>query len=285
MPLRFFLPIILAAVCVLDVFFWFRIIAGSALPAKIFFLNVGQGDSELAVLPGGATIMTDAGPDAAVLAALAHAVPSLRSIDLAVITHPQLDHFNGYNFVLDHYHVGAFIYNGRDDPGVAEWAELKAKIGERHIPFITLAAGDAIRCGDDTVSILSPGGIFRSSAELNDTGLVEMFTMPHFRALFAADIGSAVERQLLVMIPDLHAAILKVAHHGSKYASGAAFLAAVHPAAAVIEVGAKNTYGQPDAGTLARIASSTGAEIFRTDRNGTVEVSYEDGSLEAVKER
>ena len=75
MPLRFFLPMILAAVCVLDVFFWFRIIAGSALPAKIFFLNVGQGDSELAVLPGGATIMTDAGPDAAVLAALAHAVP------------------------------------------------------------------------------------------------------------------------------------------------------------------------------------------------------------------
>lgn len=286
MPLRFFFPLAIAAVAILDAFLWFQVVEVRPVSAeRFFFLSVGQGDSELAVLPGGAAVMTDAGPDGTVLTALAQAVPSLRSIDIAVITHPQLDHFNGYNFVIDHYRIGAFIYNGRDDPGVAEWAALKAKIAAKHIPFITLGAGDHIHYGDDGIDILSPDHEFRASAELNDTGLVELFTTPHFRALFTADIGSAVERMLAAAVPDLRAAVLKVAHHGSRYASGAAFLAAVRPAVAVIEVGAGNRYGQPSPETLARIASSTDASVFRTDRNGTVEISFTDGKLRIERQR
>jgi competence protein ComEC len=78
---------------------------------------------------------------------------------------------------------------------------------------------------------------------------------------------------------DIRADILKVAHHGSKYASGNAFLAAVDPKIVVIEVGAKNKYGHPAKETLARIASSTSAVILRTDQNGTIAVSADNGKL------
>ncbi len=283
---KFLLAGVLASWCAIDAFLWFAMVSGRpSSAASVSFLDVGQGDSELVKFPGGATVMTDAGPTNAVMASLEKAVPGRRYIDVAVITHPQVDHFNGYNFLLDHYGVGAFVYNGRDDPGVAEWAALKNKIAAKHIPMITLAAGDSIHYGDDEIDIISPDAGFRESAELNDTGLVEMLKTPHFRALFTADIGLNVEDWLAASVPDLRADILKVPHHGSKYSSGEVFLRAVDPAVAVIEVGVKNTYGQPGAATLSRIASSTGAAIFRTDQNGTVEVSYDAGRLRVSREK
>jgi hypothetical protein len=58
----------------------------------------------------------------------------------------------------------------------------------------------------------------------------------HF--LFTGDIGTATEDTLLAQGVPLAAAVLKVAHHGSRYSSSAAFLAAVDPDFAVISGGA-----------------------------------------------
>ena len=240
--------------------------------------------------------MTDAGPTDEVIASLAHVLPADDAyIDLAIISHPQLDHFNGYNAVLDHYRVGAFIYNGRDDdPGVKEWPALVAKIRAKGIPLITLAGGDAIlvnaksanaTSAPDEIDMLSPDPAFAQSAELNDTGFVELVTTPQFRTLLTADTGFNVENWLLENHADIRADVLKVGHHGSRYASGDAFLRAVAPRIAVIEVGAKNTYGHPGSSTLARIASDTRAAVFRTDNNGTVEVWEDGGKMRVAKEK
>lgn len=281
-----FFSVTIIAILSLDIFCWFSVITGQPdSTARAYFLDVGQGDSELMILPGGITMMTDAGPTDAVLSSLGKALPGKKYIDLALVTHPQLDHFNGYNFILDHYNVGAFLYNGRDDPNVAAWTDLKNKIAAKHIPLITLAAGDSIYYEGNEIDILSPNAAFAESAELNDTGLVEMIKTEHFRALFTADIGFNIEDWLVVSGKDIRADILKVPHHGSKYSSGDAFLRAVDPSVAVIEVGAKNTYGHPGAATLARIASSTRAEVFRTDQNGNVEIYYKNGKLRIQREK
>lgn len=278
--------VFMAALFALDIFCWFSVASSRPVSAaSVYFLDVGQGDSELMVFPNGVTMMTDAGPTDAVLGSLEKALPGKRYIDLALITHPQMDHFNGYNFILDHYGIGAFLYNGRDDPGVAAWADLKNKIAAKHIPLITLAAGDSVHYGENEIDILSPNSEFGESAELNDTGLVEMIKTTNFRALFTADIGFNVEDWLVATVKDIHADILKVPHHGSKYSSGDAFLRAVDPSVAVIEVGAKNVYGHPGAATLARLASSTRAEVFRTDKNGNVEIHYGKGMLMIERER
>ena len=283
---RIFFTAAMVGIFILDFFCWYLIFANhTSSVARAYFLDVGQGDSELMAFPNGVTMMTDAGPTDAVLASLEKALPNRHYIDLALITHPQTDHFNGYNFILDHDDVGAFLYNGRDDPGVAEWTELKNKIVAKHIPFITLGGGDSIHIAGSEVDILSPNTAFAESAELNDTGLVEMIKTAGFRALFTADTGFNIEDWLVANVSDLHVDILKVGHHGSKYASGDAFLRAVDPSVAVIEVGAKNTYGQPGAATLARLASSTHAVVFRTDENGTVEVSRENGKLKVVRQK
>ena len=63
--------------------------------------------------------------------------------------------------------------------------------------------------------------------------------------------------------------MLKVGHHGSKYSSGTAFLKAVDPKYAVIEVGADNPYGHPAPETLARL-EAVRAKVYRTDRDGNI---------------
>ena len=274
--------LIVFCLAVFDCVGWYLIFSG-AMPrtASAYFLDVGQGDSEIIVFSNGVRVMTDAGPDNSVVAGLANVLPPEDAyIDVAVISHPQADHFGGYTYLLDHYRIGAFIYNGRDDAsGTRSWFDLVAKIKEKHIPLITLGIGDSIRSGQNEIDILSPDADFVHSAELNDTGLVEMVKTPGLTALLTADTGANVESFLLAHYADIHADILKVGHHGSNYASSDPFLKAVDPEVAVIEVGAKNTYGQPGKDTLARLASSTKARVFRTDRNGTVEFWVAGGQI------
>lgn len=275
-----------------DIFLWYRVFfiaapspTQASVSPRFYFLDVGQGDAEVVALPGGVTIMTDAGPDTKVLESLPKALPQGDTyIDIAIISHPQLDHFGGYNFILDHYRVGAFIYNGRSaSPGNAAWSALVAKIKKKNIPLITLGEGDVIRYGNNEIDILSPDPDFAQSGALNDTGLVELIKAPPLRALFTADIGFNIESALLAQHQDLRADILKIAHHESKDASSAAFLRAVNPRAAVIEVGAKNSYGQPASLTLGEIASSTSAQVFRTDRDGTISIWENNGAIEVAK--
>ncbi|HXG03976.1 MAG TPA: MBL fold metallo-hydrolase, partial [Candidatus Binatia bacterium] len=87
--------------------------------------------------------------------------------------------------------------------------------------------------------------------------------------LLASDMDAATETRLVAAGAPLAATVLKVAHHGSRHSSTAAFLARVGPALAVISVGARNTYGHPAAETLRRLAE-VGARVYRTDRDGAV---------------
>lgn len=278
--------IIITSLAAVNAYIWYLVFfENAAHETREYFLDVGQGDSELIVFPQNVKILTDAGPTSAVVDALQKVLAAGdRYIDLAVVTHPEMDHFGGYLDILDRYDVGAFIYNGRTGDA-KEWPVLLAKIAAKHIPLITLGAGDRIHYAENEVDLLSPDGDFARSAEFNDTGLVELVKSGGFRTLLTADTGANVEDYLMAHGVDLRADVLKVPHHGSKYASDSAFLRAVDPKAAVIEVGAKNVYGHPSKEALERLASSTQALIFRTDEDGTIAIWAEEGKLKLEKEK
>ena len=77
-------------------------------------------------------------------------------------------------------------------------------------------------------------------------------------------------------IPDIE--LLIVGHHGSKNSSCDEFLRATAPELAVISAGANNSYGHPAPETLERL-EALGAEVHRTDREGTVTVRVRDGKV------
>jgi beta-lactamase superfamily II metal-dependent hydrolase len=291
--------IILLALIMLDAVLWRNIFVargdtggvaaaggavGSATAPRIYFLPVTQGESALLVLPGGATVLTDAGSDGSIVDDLQKVLPpgAPSYIDLAIISYPQTADYEGYEYLLQHYQVGAFLYNGRADVAHrTEWNQLTAAIVAKHIPLITLGAGDSIRFGNTDIGaargtgsaiaeidILSPGTAFARSPEPSDTAIVQRVVTQKFTALLAADIGVNVEDALLAHVRQgpgastnssmsLRANILKAPLPGLGTAAGDAFLQAVAPQTIVITPGVKNTASAPTKAILAYLASST----------------------------
>ena len=261
-----------------DIFIWHSILAGSVdIRPEIYFLDIGQGDSELVVLPsssgssgGKIKVLIDGGPRGPRLAErLSEILPFYdRYIDLVVLTHPQADHFAGLIDVFKHYKVGVFISNGVK--GTAKsFQELESAVNNSSAQKIVLLAGDLISYKDYVFKFISPKPEFFDLPDLNHGSLVILFKAKNASALFTGDIGFKEEDYLLKNY-DIDVDILKVSHHGSKYSSDANFLAAASPKISVIEVG-KNSYGHPTQDALSRLMAA-GSQIFRTDLDGTMKL-------------
>ncbi len=247
-----------------------------------YFLPVGEGDGELIITPSGAKILIDGGPDSfSVLKGLEKILsPYDRYIDAVVLTHPEADHFTGLINVFKRYKVGIFISNGIISDKDS-FKNLSSVIAENNLPSISLFSGDELRNGSVLVRVLSPNANRNKSVSLNESALVLDIEFGESRSLFMSDVGSAVEKSVASNIYK-PVSLIKVAHHGSKNSSSRYFLETLHPELAVIEVG-KNNYGHPSFETIDRLKEN-GAEIFRTDQVGLLEVTLkENGRLEVFK--
>ena len=98
-----------------------------------------------------------------------------------------------------------------------------------------------------------------------------MLAYREFRMLFMGDAGFQTEQRLLASGIDLHAAFLKVGHHGSAYSSDRGFVRAVRPRYALISVGRHNLFGHPAGATLSTLRNA-GAAAYRTDLCGAITV-------------
>jgi competence protein ComEC len=267
----------------LDVLVWRTIIfAKTSDNLEIYFLSVGQGDSELVVLPGGVQVLIDGGKGNYAVQELTLILPFFdRYLDLVILSHPEIDHFLGLIEVLRNYQVGTFISNGR--PGTADsWPVLAETLNKEKIPKVSLAAGDKICYQENCFNILSPTKEFLTGRETNDSGLVMRFSAGGSQTLFTGDTGEKVE-DFLIKNYDVRTDILKVSHHGSKFSTSQKFLAASQPRLAFIEVG-KNNYGHPTQEVLSRLAS-IGSAIYRTDTDGTIKLVINKGHISIFKKR
>ncbi|MBI5401480.1 MBL fold metallo-hydrolase [Candidatus Wolfebacteria bacterium] len=250
---------------------------------EVYFLNVGQGDSEMVMLSNNVKILIDGGPaNNKILENLSQILPRFdRRIDLVVMSHPQLDHFGGLIELFKRYDIGAFIWSGIEN-NTASFKELQKVIKENNIPEIILAEGDKIKYRGYDLEIIYPPKNLSGVKDLNDVALVLKFTSKNGTALFTADIGKNVENYLVKNF-DLKSDILKVAHHGSKFSSTAEFLNEVLPKVSIIEVG-KNSYGHPTKDVLARLADF-GSKIFRTDKDGIIKLTLDNGQIKIFSQR
>ncbi|PIR98127.1 MAG: hypothetical protein COT89_01005 [Candidatus Colwellbacteria bacterium CG10_big_fil_rev_8_21_14_0_10_42_22] len=262
----------------LNYFVW-ELILGNSFSGEqmeVYFLDVGQGDSELIILPDGAKIVIDSGPGKGVSFELGEIFsPIDRYIDLIAITHAQKDHFGGFIDLLSRYRVGAVLWNGEDSLS-EEWLALKNLLLEKEVPILKIKEGDKIKQGETTISILNPNKEMLDKPNANEGSLVMMLEGENIKALFTGDVSIDTENVLLDKY-DLNIDLLKVAHHGSKYSTGISFLEKATPAISIIEVGG-NRYGHPTAAVLQRL-QMVGSSIYRTDKNGTIKVVVRDGVM------
>ena len=244
-------------------------------------IDVGQGDSMLAVAPDGGTMLIDAGGPVG-----SHGVSEvvsdfdtgeqvvspylwsrrLRRLDIVVLTHAHTDHMGGMPAVLQNFRPRELWVS--NDSGSALYAALLRQAAALGIAVRHLHAGDTLPWGPVQISVLSPAAAYRNTdAPSNDDSLVLEMRLGKASALLEGDAERPSEEAMLADGRLHPVTLLKIGHHGSRTSSEEPFLAAVAPKDAVISVGRRNTFGHPRGEVVARIAEH-GTHLFRTDTLG-----------------
>lgn len=240
------------------------------------FIDVGQGDSILVILPNTKILLIDGGErqsSGKVLSTLQE--HGLSYIDVIVATHPHTDHIGGLIDVINTVNVGQVLDSGQVH-ATQTFEDLLDAIYNKQIPLRSVSEGESINL-DPTVKIdvLNPPASIpdgaNNEAEFNDNSVVLKLTYGNFSALLTGDMGERNEARLVFKNATiLDADVLKAGHHGSRTSSSLAFLNAVTPEVVIVSLGAGNSYGHPHQEALDRISASGAQYLLRTDIDGTI---------------
>lgn len=249
---------------------------------RLDFLDVGQGDAALIRTPGGHAILVDAGPNLegadagrrVVVPFLADA--GVTRLDAAVLSHAHLDHFGGMAAVLDRV-PSPFLFEPGEAVADSAYLHTLDAAAADGVGWAPLRAGDTLRVDGVTLIVLHPDTSWAEwGLDLNEDSAVLLLEWGRFTALLSGDAGFRAEQRLAGHVGRVD--LLKVGHHGSRWASSTAWLKELRPEAAVISVGRVNRYGHPSPEALERL-SAAGASVWRTDRDGEVAVEVDSATM------
>ena len=234
---------------------------------RVHFIDVGQADSAFIELGNGQTMLIDAGRSGSDVVDYIRNL-QYETIDYVVASHPHDDHIGGMATVLNSFNIGK-MYIPKQAHTISAFTNMLDVIENKGIDLYTAKAGtNILSSGNINIDVLAP--FSESNSNLNNASAVVRITYGKTVMLFTGDAEHVIENQLLNS--GIDADVLKVGHHGAGSASSSSFIKAVSPDIAVISVGEGNSYGHPHADTLA-ILNEFGANIYRTDEQGTIVVT------------
>jgi len=236
--------------------------------SRLIFLSVGQGDCSV-FESGGTAVLIDVGPKTGTGfdAGERIVVPRLRSLGvskvaLILLSHPDADHVGGLAAVMKanpEAQVG-ISDQFRRHPGML--ATLKGA-GVDPSSVLWFGRHALAHLGAFALEIETPSW---TSGDDNEGSMFVRISDGASSAVFSGDAPIPAENAI-ASATHWTAQILHAGHHGSRTASGEAWLSQIKPVWAIISCGRDNQYGHPhrsvlDAFTQHRI------EVHRTDREG-----------------
>lgn len=243
---------------------------------NILFLNVGQADSELIVY-NGKTILIDAGnvSDGENIVNGLKAL-GVSKLDYVIGTHVHEDHIGGMSYIIDEFEIGEFYLPYNTKATSNYYKNLLTSLTRKQIEISEVEIGDKIQIEDLMCEIMSVDN--SEPEDANDASIVTQFTYGELKYLFMGDATSRNEKARTWEDVD----VLKVGHHGSNTSSTEKFLNQVLPEIVVVTVGEGNSYGLPKEQIINRL-SNLGSMIYRTDKDGTIQIISDGITNEIVK--
>ena len=283
--------------------------SGGELTIRVLDVGPINGDSILISSPAGKTVLIDAGDTTkgkAVVEALKR--NNIQQLDYFIVTHPHPDHMGGAAEVFKAVKVLNVIDNGQPPVVPPELApppkqptaaarkparratkpasitkfydDYKAGLTASGAQYTQAQPGMKYDLGGGALlTIFAPSEpLFAKDKmgsggnEANANSIVARLDYGSFSMLLAGDAESQTEHRLLTKELDLRTKVLKIAHHGSKYASSGDFLERVRPEIAIVSCGAWNRYGHPNQAVLDRLRAAN-VKLYRTDLQGEITLS------------
>ena len=257
---------------------------------RIFFIDVGQGDSTLIITPDKKTVLIDGGGSDSFDVGEKVLLPYLLDrrilkIDYVLISHFDTDHCGGILTIMEKVKVKNIIISEQAEHS-ENYERFKKLMIHKKIRLIEVKKGDKIKIGRySEFKILFPTSRLLSENPLNNNSIVAQFNYNNFKMLFTGDIEKLAEQQILkAEKAEIRADILKVAHHGSKTSSIPEFIKAVRPKIALIGVGKNNTFGHPNQQTIKNLENIK-CRIYRTDLQGEIIIKIDQKGRMNVKSK
>ncbi|HEV2860332.1 MAG TPA: ComEC/Rec2 family competence protein [Pyrinomonadaceae bacterium] len=247
---------------------------------KVVVLDVGQGDSILIVAPGGKTVLVDAGEPGdgkRILEALKR--HGADHVDLLIATHAHADHIGAADEVIKGTPVGRVLYSGVPNT-TKNYEDFLKAIDEKKIELVRAEPGQNIEVGGGArLLVLAPIQPFFTKDELRSGGnepnansVVTRLDYGAFSMLLTGDAEAQTEDRMIRSGANVRATVLKVGHHGSKYATSEDLLKRGEYKAAVISAGPDNRYGHPSPEAMQRLKAA-GVKVYRTDLQGEIVIT------------
>lgn len=249
--------------------------AGDDMPTsegalEIHYLDVGQADATL-LMSGGEAVMIDAGnrDDDSFIVNYINGM-GIEQLKYMVFTHPHEDHIGSGEAIINNFGVDKIYMLDEYDEGVEGY--LKRNIESKGIQIERPVPGSMTVFGECEIEFLGPYSDYDNA---NDDSICLRVIHGNNSIMFTGDAGNRSEREVIENSGDIRADILQAGHHGSSRSNSYYFLREVNPKYVVISCGVDNIYGHPHDEALSRF-NDLGAEVFRTDEQGTV-IAVSDG--------
>lgn len=257
---------------------------------KIYFIDVGQGDSCLIITPNNKRILIDGGEGNSEKYDMGKNVlfpylldRKINKIDYLIISHFDNDHVGGLIYIIENLKVDKILIGIQNEKNyqLDKILELAMK---KNIETVILSSEMKIEIEKNTyIEVLWPDKEHLiNENKLNNNSLVFKFIYKDFSILFTGDIEKIAEKEILEKYQNnlkiLKSNILKVAHHGSKTSTDLKFLEKIKPQIALIGVGKNNDFGHPNTKVLEALQNMN-VKIYRTDLNGEIEIKVKNSRL------
>jgi len=244
---------------------------------KIDFLSADFGNGALIHTPEGKFVLIDPGPRRTAGALIAYLDESkTKSLDV-IITNPTANRGGSLDAIADRFKVGRLLH-GEKVGTSSEWRRAFNRFAEHKIPHVTLSQKDTIRLSKSTrLDVLCPpiGLMPGVDKDSDSNSLVIRISFKGKRFLFTSDVGEEAETYLAKSKMDLENDVLVIPRYGKSGAASLEFLSRVRPECCIV-----SCKKHPNRTVLQRIhPKNTGAELHRTDKNGTINIISDGRSI------
>lgn len=237
------------------------------------FVSVGHGLATVLHLPDGRTLLYDAGslgsPKGATNAVAAYLWSrGVTHLDAVVVSHADVDHYNGLPGLLERFTVGVVYVSPVMFDVPAEGTDrLRAAIDEAGVPLREIHAGQRLQAGEECdIEVLHPPrrGMLGSD---NANSICLAIECGGRRLLLTGDLETPGLEALLAEEP-IDCDVLLAPHHGSRHSDPPGMAAWSRPEWVVVSGG----HGDESA-AVERAYAERGARVLHTAESGAVLVA------------
>jgi len=186
---------------------------------KIYFIDVGQGDSTLVITPTNKKVLIDSGGaesgkfDVGKSTLFPYLLDrGITTLDYICISHFDSDHCDGFKYLLENMKIKNIILSKQYE-NTTNFEEIINLVARKKVNIIKVEAGDILQIDKFVkLKIFSPQQ--ELTDDINDNSIVMKLEYNNFSCLFTGDISQKIEEKLLKEYGTaLKSTILKVAHH------------------------------------------------------------------------